>query len=64
MFCMGERGEKKENALLILQQPVSEVVLKTFGSAWVSILFLVMSCEFSDSSHSGNPIKTKGQKNP
>lgn len=49
------------NSLLEL---VSEVILKSFGSAWVSVLFLVMSCEFSDSSHSGNPIKTKGQKNP
>lgn len=42
----------------------SEVVFKSSGSAWVSILLLVMSCEFSDSSHSGNAIKIKGQKYP
>lgn len=47
------------NSLLDL---VSEVTLKSFGSAWVSILFLVMSCEFSDSHHSGNPIKQRVKK--
>lgn len=41
---------------------IPEVILKSSGSVWISVVFLVMSCEFSDSGHPGNPIKTKGQK--
>lgn len=41
---------------------IPEVILKSSGSVWISVVFLVMSCEFSDSGHPGNPIKTKDQK--